>query len=444
MGIVDIIFTPFYLSILLVILGYIKRNYIFEVYIKEKLLIIFSTKVFGALFIAFIYEFAFGGGQWDTFNFHDIGTMIIYTFNENIEDFFKLLMLDAGDYSNKELMHYISGLYSWYFKEDSAFFIGKMSGVIGLFTFNSYTSIAITFSLISFIGNLAFYKTLIKIFPRYKKELFVPTFIIPSVIAWGSGLFKDTITFGALGILIFSVYQLAIERKNIIKNIIGLTICGILVYRVKDYILIAFLPATLILLIQNYKLKIKSNFLRIIITPIIIIGSIIILTSYIDTQKKYIESTINTVSNMQEWHYKVSSKQTSYSLGEYDQSITGILSKIIPATNVALFRPYIWEADGFLMTFASLESHVIFFIFLHLLLTVKIKNIFKIINENPVIAFMIAFSLILAFIVGFTTYNFGSLVRYKIPILPPFLCSIQLIKVEAKRLKEKPLLKDYI
>ena len=44
----------------------------------------------------------------------------------------------------------------------------------------------------------------------------------------------------------------------------------------------------------------------------------------------------------------------------------------------------------------------------------------KQVRREPFLMFCMVFTLVFAFAVGFTSYNFGALVRYKIPCLPTF------------------------
>ena len=130
-------------------------------------------KFFGAIAAGMTYEFYYGGGAWDTFNFFDMGSQIIRAIRNDFDMGMRLLFLDAGDYQT-DLMYYISGFYSFYFKEDSAFFISKLSAVVGLFTFNSYTTIACVFAAFSFIGNWCIFEIFYKTFPQYINKLIFP------------------------------------------------------------------------------------------------------------------------------------------------------------------------------------------------------------------------------------------------------------------------------
>lgn len=116
---------------------------------------------------------------------------------------------------------------------------------------------------------------------------------------------------------------------------------------------------------------------------------------------------------------------SGYSLGELDGTFRGMLLKLPQAINVSLFRPYLWEVKNPLMLLSSLEGSLMLAVVLYVLLSARLK-IFSILN-NPDILFALVFSLIIAFAVGITSYNFGTLARYKIPMLPYFTISLVLL-----------------
>jgi len=51
----------------------------------------------------------------------------------------------------------------------------------------------------------------------------------------------------------------------------------------------------------------------------------------------------------------------------------------------------------------------------------------KTINKDPTIQFCLIFSLVFAFAVGISSFNFGALSRYKIPCLPFYALALILI-----------------
>jgi hypothetical protein len=116
---------------------------------------------------------------------------------------------------------------------------------------------------------------------------------------------------------------------------------------------------------------------------------------------------------------------SGYTLGEMDGSFIGMLRLAPKAINVSLFRPYPWEVSNPLMLLSALESTG----FLFLALYVFWKRRYSVLKalDHPDIAFTMVFSIVFAFAVGVSTFNFGSLARYKIPLLPFFFIGLALI-----------------
>src|SRR5690606_41181696 len=94
-----------------------------------------------------------------------------------------------------------------------------------------------------------------------------------------------------------------------------------------------------------------------------------------------------------------------------DGSREGILRLAPQAINVALYRPYFWEVDNPLMLLAAMESFVLLVITLYVLTQARMLAFRYILR--PDVLFCLMFALIFAFAVGVSTYNFGTLSRYK-------------------------------
>jgi len=115
---------------------------------------------------------------------------------------------------------------------------------------------------------------------------------------------------------------------------------------------------------------------------------------------------------------------SGYSLGELDGTWQSMLSLAPGGINVALFRPYLWEVRNPLMLLSALESLITLFFTLYVLFGVGLK--FPRYLKSEVI-FCFVFVLIFAFGVGISSYNFGTLSRYKIPLLPYYFSALALI-----------------
>jgi hypothetical protein len=129
---------------------------------------------------------------------------------------------------------------------------------------------------------------------------------------------------------------------------------------------------------------------------------------------------------------------SGYSLGELDGSFSSMIRLAPEAVNVTLFRPYLWEVRNPLMLLSALEGFVFLIFAFYLLIRVN-RYIFKALLQ-PNILFLLLFSLTFSFAVGVSTFNFGTLVRYKIPVLPFFAVALTLIYDYSKKFRKLDVL----
>jgi hypothetical protein len=186
--------------------------------------------------------------------------------------------------------------------------------------------------------------------------------------------------------------------------------------------------------------RIRSVTLRIVVFPILIL--VLLFASYFsvlkigENDKRYAVSKIAetaqiTANDIRYWTGKDAG--SGYSLGALDGSFASMMRLGPAAINVALFRPYLWEVSNPLMLASSLES-LIFLVVVVLILfsgNASIKSLFR--NSN--ITFTLLFSIVFAFAVGVSTFNFGTLARYKIPLLPFLAVALVLIWDDGRQKK---------
>ena len=88
------------------------------------------------------------------------------------------------------------------------------------------------------------------------------------------------------------------------------------------------------------------------------------------------------------------------------------------------------------MLLAALESLLILLITFWVLVKAGLWGLLKQLVNNPVVAFCFVFSFVFAFAVGVSTFNFGTLVRYKIPLIPFYLIGLAILWYYTKRDKK--------
>lgn len=375
-------------------------------------------KIIGALALGFLYQYYYSGG--DTYAYHTHGSRVIWdAIMESPMDGLRLL------YSNGE---YGPGLWEdadkiWYWRDPKSFFVIRVSLLFDLFTFSTYSATAVLFALVSFIGCWMLYSTFYKLYPVMHKWAAVSCLFVPSIIFWGSGILKDTLTLAFLGAITFCFYNLFIAKKFSVGYLLLFVVSFWVIFSIKKYIVISFIAAVFVWFFSANVASIKSTGVRILSIPLAIIFCLglgyVAINRVVEDDPKYAlnriaETARVTAYDIRYWTGKDAG--SGYSLGELDGSFLSMIKLAPLAINVTLFRPYIWEVRNPLMLLNALEAIVT------LVLTVYVlfKSYGRLISylKHPPVVFCLVFSVIFAFGVGVSTYNFGTLARYKIPLLP--------------------------
>jgi hypothetical protein len=153
-----------------------------------------------------------------------------------------------------------------------------------------------------------------------------------------------------------------------------------------------------------------------------------------DSSKYRLDTLQTRIEGFHSWH--TTQGGASYDLGKVEYTPLGILKKVPEALNVTFFRPYLWEVHNITSLLGALESALLLAMFLYVLYLYKLKWIFISFN-NSLLSLSVIYSLIFGFAVGFTSYNFGALARYKVPVMP-FFAFLLLYFISNYKLYKKP------
>jgi hypothetical protein len=121
------------------------------------------------------------------------------------------------------------------------------------------------------------------------------------------------------------------------------------------------------------------------------------------------------------------------------------MAKLAPqAIATSLFRPFLWEAHNPIMLLSALEA--VFFLLFTLRIFWRTGTIatLRLISSTPVLLMSFVFSLIFAASVGITSANFGTLVRYKIPLIPFYLSALYILQSIANEKRYTPTRKKVV
>jgi len=421
--ITDFILLPIYLFIVFIFASYFKNKYYPKGHpLRRFFMPAFTLKIFGAILLGIIYQYYYKGG--DSLNYWRQTEIINSSMSDSFWTWLRLITGSAEIY-DVDVYNYTTQFW-WYGIRSPEYLMSVIGALIGLFTMTTYLPTAVIFAAISFIGIWKLYVVFTKLYPRLSKQLAYAILFIPSVIFWGSGFMKDTITLSCMGWVTHFFYLIFFENKKIIKNsALALTFLYI-IYIIKSYIVMAFLPAILLWGVGLLSYKIKDTRLILFVRYFLYasaIGGIVVVGGKLEAEmfgEYNIESVANKSFTTRDYLYRVSNETdgSGYTLGDFDPTILGMLQQAPAGVNVTLFRPYPWEARKPIVMISAAEA--LFFLVFSIVVIFR-NNPIRVIQRilaDETLQFCLIFTLVFAFAVGISTSNFGSLVRYKIPCLP--------------------------
>ena len=318
-------------------------------------------KLLGALLLGVLYQFYYGGG--DTFGYYTHGAQHIYeTFYDQPEVAFKLIFT-KNDYSGG-VYQYASKI--WMYRDSPAYMVVRIAGLFAIITGGTYSGTALLFALVSFSGLWAMYMAFCKLFPDQVFGMAVAILFIPSTIFWGSGILKDSITFGMLAWSTAALINLLYWQKRPWLWVTILVLSLLLALNIKEYIVLSFFPAAMIWTYFVMIKKVNNRVLRMLIAPFIM-TSMLLLSAY-TVYKVGENSPRYSISNLAETaritaydigRWTGRNAGSRYDLGDLDGTLSSMVRLAPAAINVSLYRPYLWEVRGPLMLLASLEGLVL-------------------------------------------------------------------------------------
>ena len=439
----DFLLLPFYL----VIIYYIGKNFqnkrlannpVYEYYLRGLML-----KIGGGIFLVLIYTVYYQGG--DTTAYFQSAVILDRLREINFSAYIEIMSNNL----NQQTYSYFTSETAWpqYFFDKQSFTVVRAANIVNYVGFNSYMLTTVVLAALTYNGIWRLFLLFTELYPKYVKQLAYSILFVPSVLFWGSGILKDTLTLMGACWFTFSFYKVFIKREKIIINAITMVLSALLILQMKPYIFIALVPGALIWFSFDKIQTITNPVVKFFIAPLIIstilgIGSLA-LSSISDSFGQYssidkiVDKAIVTQTDLKMEY----NKGNSFDIGEFDGSAGSIGRKFPLATFAGLFFPQLWQVKNPVMLLAALENSFLLVLTLMVLFKVGPRKIYTQVSKEPLLIFSVVFSIFFAFSVGLTTSNFGALVRYKIPAVP-FYMSAMLILYH--RNKQKDILEEEI
>jgi hypothetical protein len=140
----------------------------------------------------------------------------------------------------------------------------------------------------------------------------------------------------------------------------------------------------------------------------------------------YVLSFVDTSNVFQQYYNSDFGETSSFEIGEIETSVSGLIKKIPIGFYSTYFRPHLWEVKKPIVLFSAFESFL-FLAFTLFTLVKKWNYLFRLVRNDLFARLSLYYSIILGIIIGLNTFNFGTLIRYKIPVVPFALLFVLLL-----------------
>ena len=393
----------------------------------------YSVLLDGTMINMFYYQ----GG--DTINYYQGISAFYKLFWLDPSKFFSLILQDSNyEYYLDFSINQVGFPPKYMFKDSRTLLVIKLSTILSFPGLGGYIATSVLLANLTYKWIWKGFEFVATRYSTIQKLIAVSFLYLPSVVFWGSGIMKDTFSFAASCFALYGINQIFVEKKKMITTSIQILLAVYLIISIKAYILFALFPGGLVYLNFERISKIKSVFVKIFVLPLLSFSLILIAQSFFfnfsEEFGKYSADRIleEAVIQQQDLTREVYGSN-SFNIGEFEPTLSGVLSKAHLAINAALFRPYIWEVGSPTMLFSGIENLAIILAIIYFLFSIGPINLFRYIFQDSFLIFCLSFTIILAFGIGLSTANFGALVRYKIPFLPYFTALFFIIYAYSKK-----------
>lgn len=333
-----------------------------------------------------------------------------------------------------------------YLMYESNYMVVKIAIILCFFTASKFMLMNIILGFIAFIGSWQLFLFFRTLYPHLQRFLAFAAMGIPTVVFWSSGINKETICMASLGFLTKSLFDLFTYRKKVLMHSVLIVLAVYFISTIKSYIIFSYLPFYLFFLLI-YTINQAGNPIFRILLKLTIPVTFVLFIVYIyangqDFLAQYSTEKVmeSVASNQKAFENQAMVDSGSYfTLGEFDGTIGSFLSMAPLSIITTFFRPFLWECKNLIMLLTSLEGMALLFFTLRIIFINGLLNFFRGLFTNSVILYCMCFSLLFAIFIGTSTFNFGSLARYKIPCLPFFLSALIILQSYKASRKEARL-----
>lgn len=419
--IIDYILLPVYLYLFYLIVRKRSVKYT-DAGLRKILFTAFLLRMLGSVGYSLMVQYYYGYG--DAFTFYYGSNFFRGHILENPANI-KYLFSSAAEVKSWFDMEVGDINYSGYFGASSNLFVMKIAAVVSFLSFNYFLIISIIFGFFSFAGQWKMFQVFNDVNKGKQQKLMAwAVLYTPSIWFWGSGLMKDSICIGCLGFIVHYLYKIFIKKEVRFKDILILFIMLYIVSQIKSYIIIILFITLATVIFAHFIASIKNLIIKAFVILVFLFATAIIAfeTNFSQQVQEFAEESIVQLDTFQRNYEALQNGEDNSEGGlksiSTDISLQGLIIQSPMAIFTCLYRPFIWESRKLIIFFTSLESMLLLLATVYVIIKARLFKFFRMLFNDPFTLFAFIASMLFALLIGLTTFNFGTMVRYKIILLP--------------------------
>ena len=392
--------------------GLTKIRFVKNAGLSSKIIIgLFLCKVIAGLISGRITQ---GQASVDTWGYHIDALKEYHLLFSNPREYFINLFQSGYEYGyNGVLVTYHS-----YWNDLKTNLVIKFISVLDIFSGGNYYINVVLYNFLLFFGSIGLFRVFIHVYNSTSNLLVCCTFLLPSLLYFGSTIHKDGIIFAAIGAVLFNIYYALYFTGFTFKKICFILFSLLITFIIRNFICIALLPAlTAMIIASKTKYHAGLTFSIIYLMAAILFFNVHHLVPAINLPQYIVQKQVDFLA--------LDKANTTIDINTLHPGFTSFVTNAPGALLHSLFRPYITDVS--LSTLLLPLSIELFCYQLLLLAFIFFRNK-KMVFNSPVIFFGLFFGLSQCLMIGYTVPVIGAIVRYRSIYLPflltPVICNI--------------------
>lgn len=410
--------SDFFIFFIYAFLGYgLMRLFIFKRQPKRfywMLKIFFALKLFSTILMSLLTIYYWKEG--DALFYYSEGQNLVQLFRKDILNV-KYLFIPIENYQLRlSLDNTLVKTYNGAGME-SSFLVSKFCALFYYPSLGKYLLVNFFFCLFSTVAQIKLYLVIIKRYPNFKKITALCFLFMPTLLLYSTSIFKETLCISFIGFAFNNMYQI-VQKKNAVWSVFFLFLNAFLIFIVKSYVLYALLISVFLLLFFQF---VGIMYRRSLITRSLVLLFLTVMVTlmiyHIDFFDPYVLSFVDTSNFYQQYYNNDFGETSSFEIGEIETTLSGLIRKMPIGFYTTYFRPHLWEVRKPIVLFSALESFFILSLTLWAFIK-KGKYLLLLLRQDLFARMCMYYAIALGIIIGLTTFNFGTLIRYKAPVAP--------------------------